>query len=196
MIVVDIEDENAGAAAITAPTLAGVDAVIDFTNPQAAVENMRAVLALGGRMVVGTTGWYQHLDAIKAIAQRLAPRGFDTPAFTAQQQGKKRMLTPVEHMAESLGALNKAFADAHLDTRPPPKQKAIEVTAVVTIATDRFAFAMPVSGLMSIPHAGTLLARDGDNEVRTPFDDCVLVMPSSNRPLRGGVTVVRLGRLV
>jgi 4-hydroxy-tetrahydrodipicolinate reductase len=62
--------ENRGASALTAPTLAGVDAVIDFTSPEAAVENIRAVLALGGRIVVGTTGWYQHLDAMKAIAER------------------------------------------------------------------------------------------------------------------------------
>lgn len=62
--------ENNGASALTAPTLAGVDAVIDFTNAEAAVENMRAVLALGSRIVVGTTGWYAHLDAMKAIASR------------------------------------------------------------------------------------------------------------------------------
>ncbi len=63
-------NENAAASGITAPTLAGVDAVIDFTNPESAVGNMRAVLSLGCRMVVGTTGWYAHLDAMKAIAQR------------------------------------------------------------------------------------------------------------------------------
>ncbi len=62
--------ENRGASALTAPTLAGVDAVIDFTNAEAAVENMRAVLALGCRIVVGTTGWYSQLDAMKAVAQR------------------------------------------------------------------------------------------------------------------------------
>ena len=63
-------DENEHASALTAPTLAGVDAVIDFTTPQAAVENMRAVLSLGGRIVVGTTGWYEHLAEMKAIAHR------------------------------------------------------------------------------------------------------------------------------
>ena len=63
-------NENAGAAALTAPTLAGVDAVIDFTNPEAATENMRAVLSLGCRIVVGTTGWYANLDSMKAIAER------------------------------------------------------------------------------------------------------------------------------
>jgi 4-hydroxy-tetrahydrodipicolinate reductase len=62
--------ENRGASALTAPTLAGVDAVIDFTNAESAVENMRAVLALGGRIVVGTTGWYSQLAAMKELAHR------------------------------------------------------------------------------------------------------------------------------
>jgi len=62
--------ENQHASALTAPNLAGVDVVIDFTAPEAALENMRAVLALGGRIVVGTTGWYAHLEEMKALAER------------------------------------------------------------------------------------------------------------------------------
>jgi 4-hydroxy-tetrahydrodipicolinate reductase len=62
--------ENEHASALTAPALAGVDAVIDFTAPEAAVENIRAVLSLGGRIVVGTTGWYANLDAMKALTAR------------------------------------------------------------------------------------------------------------------------------
>ena len=62
--------ENEHASALTAPTLAGVDAVIDFTAPEAAVENIRAVLALGGRIVVGTTGWYAHLGELRDKAQK------------------------------------------------------------------------------------------------------------------------------
>jgi 4-hydroxy-tetrahydrodipicolinate reductase len=63
----DIE-ENRNASALTAPNLAGVDVVVDFTAPEAAVENMRAVLAVGGRIVVGTTGWYAKLHEMKALA--------------------------------------------------------------------------------------------------------------------------------
>lgn len=63
-------NENEHAIALTAPNLAGVDAVIDFTSPAAAVENMRAVLSLGCRIVVGTTGWYGHLAEMKALAAR------------------------------------------------------------------------------------------------------------------------------
>jgi 4-hydroxy-tetrahydrodipicolinate reductase len=61
-------NENSGASALTAPTLAGVDVVIDFTAPDAAVENMRAVLSLGRHIVVGTTGWYSRVEEMKALA--------------------------------------------------------------------------------------------------------------------------------
>jgi 4-hydroxy-tetrahydrodipicolinate reductase len=63
-------NENQHASALTAGALAGVDAVIDFTAPEAAAENIRAVLGLGGRIVVGTTGWYAHLDELKSLAQK------------------------------------------------------------------------------------------------------------------------------
>ncbi len=64
------EEENRNAAALTAPVLAGFDAVIDFTTPEAAVKNMRACLANGARVVVGTTGWYSQLEDIKALCAR------------------------------------------------------------------------------------------------------------------------------
>jgi len=64
------EEENRNAAALTAPVLAGFDAVIDFTTPEAAVQNMRACLANAARVVVGTTGWYQHLQAMKDLCLR------------------------------------------------------------------------------------------------------------------------------
>ena len=63
-------DQNEHASALTAPTLAGVDVVVDFTAPEAAVENMRAVLSLGGRIVVGTTGWYSYLDEMRSRAEK------------------------------------------------------------------------------------------------------------------------------
>ena len=63
----DIND-NSHASALTAANLAGVDVVIDFTAPEAAIENMHAVLSAGGRIVVGTTGWYAKLGQMKVLA--------------------------------------------------------------------------------------------------------------------------------
>lgn len=62
--------ENRDATALTPPFVAGFDAVIDFTTPEAVLQNMRACLATGARMVIGTTGWYARLPDIKALADR------------------------------------------------------------------------------------------------------------------------------
>ena len=62
--------ENKEAAALTLPFVTGFDVVIDFTTPQAVITNMRACLANGARMVVGTTGWYDKFDEIRAICER------------------------------------------------------------------------------------------------------------------------------
>ncbi len=62
--------ENANASALTPPFVAGFDVVIDFTTPDAVVQNMRAVLATGAKMVVGTTGWYDRLDRACELVER------------------------------------------------------------------------------------------------------------------------------
>ena len=46
------------------------------------------------------------------------------------------------------GMCDPAFLDAHLEPVPMPRQKVIEVTATVTIATDDFRFVVPVAGLV------------------------------------------------
>jgi 4-hydroxy-tetrahydrodipicolinate reductase len=64
------EEENHNASALTGPFLAGFDAIIDFTTPEAVIHNLRACLANGARVVVGTTGWYAHLNDMRSLAER------------------------------------------------------------------------------------------------------------------------------
>ncbi len=52
---------------ITAEAFAGVDVAIDFSIPEAVLPNARALAALGVNLVIGTTGWLQHMDELKAI---------------------------------------------------------------------------------------------------------------------------------
>jgi predicted deacylase len=75
-----------------------------------------------------------------------------------------------------------------------PRQRVIEVTDAVTISGERFDFTQDFRGLEVLPEKGTLIGRDGEREVRTPYDNCVLIMPS--RRLIRGQTAVRLGRYV
>lgn len=77
----------------------------------------------------------------------------------------------------------------------PPRQRVVEVTHAVATKRGNFVPSRRFEGQEIIAKAGTVLGHDDGEEVTTPYDDCVLVMPSANRPLRPGVTVVRLGRL-
>ncbi|HEX3952200.1 MAG TPA: succinylglutamate desuccinylase/aspartoacylase family protein [Stellaceae bacterium] len=89
---------------------------------------------------------------------------------------------------DDVAALGGPDFDAH------PKQRVIEVTEAVTIGGDRFDFAGDFRGLEVLAKKGTLIGRDDGRDVLTPYDGCVLIMPS--RRLVRGQTAVRLGRFV
>ena len=91
------------------------------------------------------------------------------------------------------GAVGADFGDAWTSGEPG-RQRTLEITHRVTIETDTFAFADTFVGLDHIPKAGTVFANDGGTELRTPYDDCILIMPSKR--LWKGQTAVRLGRFV
>ena len=75
-----------------------------------------------------------------------------------------------------------------------PQQLVIEVTEAVTITGEHFDFVDDFRGLEVLPQKGSLIGRDDGREVRTPYDNCVLIMPS--RRLVKGQTAVRLGRYI
>jgi predicted deacylase len=77
---------------------------------------------------------------------------------------------------------------------PQGPQRVVEVTQAVTVADGRFRFMHDYRGLEVIREAGTVIAYDGKEPIRTPYDQCVLIMPS--RRLAPGFTAVRLGRFV
>ncbi len=89
------------------------------------------------------------------------------------------------------GVLSTADAAAWLE-RPQAAQRVIQVTDRVTIQSDDFRFLDTYEGFEVIERAGTIIARDGGRDVRTPYDHCVLIMPS--RRFTRGQTAVRLGR--
>jgi len=61
--------ENTNCQALTADFLAPFNAVIDFTNPGAVVANIEACVRARKAIVIGTTGWYDHLPRLREQAQ-------------------------------------------------------------------------------------------------------------------------------
>jgi hypothetical protein len=76
----------------------------------------------------------------------------------------------------------------------PEEMRVVRVTEPVVAQSMDFSFAGPYTGLEVFEHAGTVIGWSDGQPITTPYDDCMLVMPSL-RQLRPGVTVVRLGRI-
>src|SRR5690349_19899207 len=57
--------ENKDASALAPDRLRDIDVVIDFTNPDAVLQNMESCIQNRKPIVVGTTGWYQHIEEIE-----------------------------------------------------------------------------------------------------------------------------------
>jgi 4-hydroxy-tetrahydrodipicolinate reductase len=64
------EKENPDGSGITRESLQGAEVAIEFTEPKSAARNIRACVTAGCPVVVGTTGWYDSLDALTAEVER------------------------------------------------------------------------------------------------------------------------------
>lgn len=117
---------------------------------------------------------------------------------TGQHFSKKSEHVALDVAARFLIAA-KAVAEADvqgfLSQQQPVTQQFLQVTEPVIASSMDFSFSEDFRGLERIPRAGTVIARDGQREIVTPYDNCVLIQPSL-RHLGQGVTVVRLARVL
>ena len=60
------EFNNAEFEGLTAREFRGIDVAIEFSIPSAVPRNIEGIAALGVNLVVGTTGWPDHLEAVEA----------------------------------------------------------------------------------------------------------------------------------
>lgn len=68
--------------AITRESLRGADVAIEFTSPSSAAANARACLAAGCAVIVGTTGWYDELPALRREVERTGGALLTAPNFS------------------------------------------------------------------------------------------------------------------
>jgi 4-hydroxy-tetrahydrodipicolinate reductase len=166
--------ENAGAAALTPPFVTGFDVVIDFTTPEAAVQNMRACLATGAKMVIGTTGWYDKLGDMRELAER---KGAGLLYGSNYSIGVQVMLQLAAQMGAALQHAGYEFSIAethHVSKLDAPSGTAITIREVVKKA----------AGLEELPIEAT---REGDAkglhvlEARSSADRLVLTHEAFSR---------------
>ena len=93
-----------------------------------------------------------------------------------------------------LGVLNEADLPTIWFASKLDAVRVIRVTQPVVATSMDFRFAGAYTGLETFAQAGTVIGWNSGEPVVTPYDNCVLVMPSL-RQLSPGVTVVRFGQL-
>ncbi len=91
------------------------------------------------------------------------------------------------------GVVDPEIAAREIADSPAP-QRLVRVTEAVVARTPEFRFAREFSGMEVVEHKGDVIAYDGPETVRSPYDNCVLVMPVPNN-VKIGLTAVRLGRI-
>lgn len=130
------------------------------------------------------------------------PRLIDYPRFTDPARQARAVLVEagqhwetatIENAEASVAGLLRHLRLVDAPT-PAGACRVAEVTETITAGARPFSFVQPYRGGAVVREAGTLIGHDGTREVRTQYDDCLLVMPSL-RPSRGH-TVVRLARFV
>jgi predicted deacylase len=149
-------------------------------------------LALGAGVPALVVADHGHASGRRMIDY---PRFADaaTPcAASLVEAGQHWQEATVETMFASVAGLLRHLALAALPLPAAQPQRYAEVTTVVTASTANFVFVQPYRGGDVIPRRNTLIALDGEAQIRTPHDDCLLIMPSL-RPSRGH-TAVRLAR--
>jgi hypothetical protein len=124
-----------------------------------------------------------------------APPGTAILVEAGQHWESKTVETMLAAAAGLLRHTEVVPAHPALPDRPAAvRPRLAEVTVTVTATTAGFAFVQPWHGGTVVKRRNTLIALDGQIEIRTPYDHCLLVMPSL-RPSRGH-TAVRLARFV
>ena len=93
-----------------------------------------------------------------------------------------------------LDVVDRETASREIAAESPAPQRLVRVTEAVIARTPEFRFTRAFSGMEVVPNAGDVIAYDGEEPVRAPYDNCVLVMPVPNN-IKTGLTAVRLGRI-
>lgn len=84
---------------LDATTLHKADICIDFSHPRTVLDNIKTTVALGVDMVVGTTGWYDHLEEVEHLVTQHQTGLFYAPNFS---MGIYLFLNIVSHATEQI----------------------------------------------------------------------------------------------
>lgn len=187
-IVAIIDKENA--AEMTGPAVAGADVAIEFSTPDSAWDNIRALWSVGVPVVSGTTGWRNVLlepeinAAVAKGATLLSSPNFSIGVNVTNAANRliARMLQPYPEYTATVHEVH------HIHKKDHPSGTAIMLADAIVVENDRFdAWMEPTS--VSTTHNSVPVTHERTGEVPgihtvtwdSPVDTITLTHSAKNR---------------
>src|SRR5258708_4146498 len=98
---------------ITPHNFQGIDVAVDFSIPSAAVENIERISALGVNIVVGTTGWFDHLDHVRCVIEKNKTGLVWSPNFSIGVNAFFRLVSEAARLMVSESAYEAWASEIH-----------------------------------------------------------------------------------
>lgn len=99
--------------AMTTLLASEAEVAIDFSIPDAVPQNVRAATGVGLDVVLGTTGWYQHLDEVREIVEKSGRGLVYAPNFSLGVQAFFRIARIAARLANRMDEYDVHVAEAH-----------------------------------------------------------------------------------
>lgn len=105
--------DNAGGRGIDATRLGSPDVAVEFTEPESAADNVLACARAGIPVVVGTTGWYDRLDAVSDEVRQLGGAMLWAPNFSIGVALLSAAVEAVARAARLAGGFDAHLVETH-----------------------------------------------------------------------------------
>ncbi|MES2179256.1 MAG: dihydrodipicolinate reductase C-terminal domain-containing protein [Gemmatimonadota bacterium] len=166
VVAARIDPTREGEATVNRDTLGGADVAIEFTVPHAAPDNIRACLAANCPVVVGTTGWYDQLEAVKAQVARDGGAMLAAPNFSVGVAVFDKLVAEAARLFASLPG----FEGHMIETHHSAKKDAPSGTAasLARTAEAQLGSALPITSVRvgSVPGTHELVFDGAFEQVR------------------------------
>jgi 4-hydroxy-tetrahydrodipicolinate reductase len=126
--------ENISCTALTPEKLRDIDAVIDFTVPHCVLAHIEACVKAGKNMIVGTTGWYNEIERVRALVEQHGTGFVYSPNFSV---GVNLFLDVARSAAAALSHdySGQIFERHHVQKKDAPSGTAIALQQVMREAS-------------------------------------------------------------
>jgi 4-hydroxy-tetrahydrodipicolinate reductase len=129
---------NPGGRGVSAGSLNGAQVAVEFTEPEAAAANIEAALRAGIPIVSGTTGWYDALPRLRALAVELNGALFTAPNFSVGVAAFGRIAERAATVFAPLTAFDAQIVETHHSAKKDaPSGTAAMLRDVVRAPLDR-----------------------------------------------------------